>query len=114
MLLQSIPHRKLLDKIDKAAKRLDKTLGRPGGKGRTEDARQRRCGIGSMKSLLFADDGIVSKVRNQLAMKEKAANGDGGLERHRPHAGGKGQKDHGHGKGRAGAVDHRREQDDPL
>ena len=29
-------------------------------------------GIGSMKGLLFAGDGIVAKVRNHLAMKEKA------------------------------------------
>ena len=61
----------IFSKIDKLSKTLDSTLGDLGAK---EERRELGAiaGIGSVKTLFFAHDGIVSKIRNQLTMKEKA------------------------------------------
>ncbi len=61
------------DKIDKTAKTLNKTLGDLGAKQEQKMLATAVAGVSSMKTLLFSGDGIVSKVRNQLTMKEKAA-----------------------------------------
>jgi methyl-accepting chemotaxis protein len=66
-------------RIDKVAKGLDKMLADLGAKEERKMLGNAVGGIGSMKSLLFTGDGIVSKVRNQLAMKEKAAKAMEGL-----------------------------------
>ena len=66
-------------KIDKTARTLDKTLGSLNAKQEQKMLATAMTQVGSMKTLLFANDGIVSKVRNQLAMKEKAASAMEGL-----------------------------------
>jgi methyl-accepting chemotaxis protein len=66
-------------RIDKVAKGLDKTLADLGAKEERKMLANAVGGIGSMKSLLFSGDGIVSKVHNQLVMKEKAAKAMEGL-----------------------------------
>ena len=66
-------------KIDKDCKTLDKTLGDLGAKEERKMLASAVAGIASMKALLFSKDGIVAKVRNQLAMKEKAAKAMEGL-----------------------------------
>ncbi len=65
--------------IEKGAKALDKTLGDLQVKEERKMLASATSGISSMKTLLFASDGIVSKVRNQLQMKEKAARAMEGL-----------------------------------
>jgi methyl-accepting chemotaxis protein len=60
------------DRMDKSAKGLDKTLSDLKAKGERAMLASAVGGIASMKTLLFANDGIVSKVRNQLEMKAKA------------------------------------------
>ncbi len=67
------------DRIDKAARTLDKTLGDLGAKQERKMLATAVAGISSMKALLFSDDGIVSKVRNEITMKEKAAHAMEGL-----------------------------------
>jgi methyl-accepting chemotaxis protein len=67
--------------IDKAAKTLDKTLGDLGAKEERKMLGSAVAGTTSMKGLLFSRDGIIGKVRNQLAMKEKAAKAMEGLRR---------------------------------
>ncbi len=59
-------------KIDKVSKSLDATLVYLAAKEERKMLANALSGIGSMKGLLFAGDGIVAKVRNYLAMKEKA------------------------------------------
>ncbi len=59
-------------KIDKVAKSLDVILANLDAKEERKMLANALSGIGSMKGLLFAGDGIVAKVRNHLAMKEKA------------------------------------------
>ncbi len=59
-------------RIDKVAKSLDASLVDLGAKDERKMLASALSGTGSMKALLFATDGIVAKVRNQLAMKEKA------------------------------------------
>ncbi len=62
----------VFDRIDKATKGLDKTLGDMGARDERKTLSAAASGIGSMKTLLFADDGIVNEIRNELTMKEKA------------------------------------------
>jgi methyl-accepting chemotaxis protein len=59
-------------KMDKVSKSLDATLVYLEAKEERKMLASALSGIGSMKGLLFAGDGIVAKVRNQLSMKEKA------------------------------------------
>ncbi len=66
-------------RIDKVAKGLDKTLADLGAKEERKMLGNAVGGIGSMKSLLFTGDCIVSKVRNRLAMKEEAVKAMEGL-----------------------------------
>jgi len=66
-------------RIDKIAKGLDKTLEEMGAKEERKTLAGAVNGVASMKNLLFADNGIVSKVRNQVQMKEKAAKAMEGL-----------------------------------
>lgn len=63
----------VFSRIDRTAKKLDETLTDLGAKEERKKLASAVSGIGSMKSLLFAEDGIVRRVRDQLAMKEKAA-----------------------------------------
>jgi methyl-accepting chemotaxis protein len=67
------------DRIDKVAKALNKTLGDLNAKQEQKMLSTAVAGVTSMKTLLFSGDGIISKVRNQLAMKEKAAKAMEGL-----------------------------------
>lgn len=62
----------VFSKIDKTAKKLDETLADLGAKEERKTLASAVSGIGSMKSLLFAGDGIIKRVRDELAMKEKA------------------------------------------
>jgi methyl-accepting chemotaxis protein len=62
----------VFSKIDKLSKALDDTLGDLGAKEEKKELSAAIAGIGSVKTLFFAKNGIVSKIRNQLAMKEKA------------------------------------------
>ena len=66
-------------KIDKVSKSLDASLADLGAKEERKMLSNALSGTGSMKGLLFAGDGIVAKVRNQLAMKEKARDAMEGL-----------------------------------
>ncbi|MGD0663333.1 MAG: methyl-accepting chemotaxis protein [Syntrophorhabdales bacterium] len=66
-------------KIDKAAKGLDKTLEDLGAKEERKTLAGALSGVASMKSLLFADNGIVHRVRDQVQMKAKAASAMEGL-----------------------------------
>ncbi len=60
-------------KIDKLSKTLDNTLGELAAKEERKELSGAIAGIGGVKTLFFANNGIVGKIRNQLAMKEKAA-----------------------------------------
>ncbi len=60
-------------RTDKAAKSLDKALADLGAKEERTVLARSVSGMTSMKGLLLSRDGIIAKVRNQLAMKEKAA-----------------------------------------
>ena len=60
-------------RLDAVAKGLDKTLGEMGAREERTMLASAVGGLASMKTLLFSDDGIVSKVRNQLTMKMKAS-----------------------------------------
>ena len=66
-------------KIDKVSKSLDASLADLGAKEERKMLANALSGTSSMKSLLFAGDGIVAKVRNQLAMKQKAQGAMEGL-----------------------------------
>jgi methyl-accepting chemotaxis protein len=66
-------------RIDKTAKGLDKTLEEMGAKEERKTLGGAVNGVASMKTLLFAGNGIVSKVRSQVQMKEKAAKAMEGL-----------------------------------
>jgi methyl-accepting chemotaxis protein len=66
-------------KIDKVSKSLDASLAELGAKEERKMLTNALSGTSSMKSLLFAGDGIVAKVRNQLAMKQKAQGAMEGL-----------------------------------
>jgi methyl-accepting chemotaxis protein len=66
-------------KIDKVSKSLDASLADLSAKEERKMLTNALSGTGSMKGLLFAGDGIVAKVRNQLAMKEKARDAMEGL-----------------------------------
>ena len=66
--------------IDKDASTLDKTLTDLGAKDERKMLASAVAGTTSMKGLLFSKDGIIAKVRNQLAMKEKAAKAMEGLK----------------------------------
>ncbi len=59
-------------KIDKVSKSLDAALADLGAKEERKMLANALSGTSSMKGLLFAGDGIVAKVRNHLATKEKA------------------------------------------
>ncbi len=63
----------VFSKVDKTAKTLDAILADLGTKDEQKMVSNAVSGMGSMKTLLFAKDGIIVKVRSQLAMKEKAA-----------------------------------------
>ncbi len=62
----------IFSRIDKLSKALDVTLGELGAKEEKKELSGAIAGIGSVKTLFFAKNGIVSKIRNQLTMKEKA------------------------------------------
>ena len=66
-------------RIDKNAKTLDTSLGDMGAKEERKMLASAVAGTTSMRDLLFSRDGVVAKVRNQLAMKEKAAKAMEGL-----------------------------------
>ena len=66
-------------RIDKTAKTLDTSLGDMGAKEERKMLASAAAGTTSMRDLLFSRDGVVAKVRNQLAMKEKAAKAMEGL-----------------------------------
>ena len=66
-------------RIDKTAKTLDTALGDMGAKEERKVLASAAAGTTSMRDLLFSHDGVVAKVRNQLAMKEKAAKAMEGL-----------------------------------
>ncbi len=66
-------------RIEKLARTLDKTLDELGAKEERKLLASAVAGIASMKDLLFLHDGIIARVRNQLAMKEKAAKAMEGL-----------------------------------
>ena len=66
-------------KIEKLAKTLDATLEELGAKDERKMVASAMAGMGSMKNLLFSKDGVIDKVRNQLAMREKAAKAMEGL-----------------------------------
>lgn len=66
--------------LEKAAGTLDKTLTDLGAKEERKTLASAVAGTASMKELLFSHDGIIAKVRNQLAMKEKAAKAMEGLK----------------------------------
>ena len=66
-------------RMDKLAKSIDASLALLGAKEERKMLGSAVAGIGSMKGLLFGQDGIVAKVRNRLAMKEKAAHAMEGL-----------------------------------
>jgi methyl-accepting chemotaxis protein len=60
-------------RVDKTGKALDKALTDIGAKEERKMLASALGGIASMKALLFSQDGILSKVNNELAMKEKTA-----------------------------------------
>jgi methyl-accepting chemotaxis protein len=66
-------------RVDKVAKPLNATLGELKANEERKTVEEALAGIGSMKGLIFSPDGIIAKVRNQLAMKEKAAGAMEGL-----------------------------------
>lgn len=66
-------------KMDKSARALDKTLSELGAREERKVLASAAGGINSMKTLLFSNDGIVSKVRNQLQMRAKAQGAMDGL-----------------------------------
>ena len=69
----------IFGKVDKTAKSLDATLGELKAAEEKKMAASAVAGIASVKTLLFDKDGIVSKVRNELTQKEKAATAMEGL-----------------------------------
>ena len=66
-------------KIDKVSKSLDASLTDLGATEERKMLASALSGTSSMKGLLFAGDGIVAKVRNHLAMKQKAQGAMEGL-----------------------------------
>lgn len=62
----------LLQRFESQQKLVDKTLDELKAKDERAMLRNAVAGIGSVKELLFSSDGIISKVRNELAMKDKA------------------------------------------
>jgi len=66
-------------RIEKSAGTLDKMLVDLGAKEERKTLASAVAGTASMKDLLFSHDGIIAKVRNQLAMKEKSAKAMEGL-----------------------------------
>jgi methyl-accepting chemotaxis protein len=62
----------VFSRIEKVGKTLDKALTDLGAKAERKTLATALQGTGSMRALLFAQDGIVNKIRNELAMKEKA------------------------------------------
>jgi methyl-accepting chemotaxis protein len=66
-------------KIDKISKSLDASLADLGATEERKMLANALSGTSSMKGLLFAGDGIVAKVRNHLAMKQKAQGAMEGL-----------------------------------
>jgi methyl-accepting chemotaxis protein len=68
-------------RIDRVAKGLDKTLTDLGAKEERKMLVSAMAGTASMNAILFAGDGIVNKVRNQLAMKEKAVRAMEGIRK---------------------------------
>ncbi len=66
-------------RIEKVAKTLDASLADLGAKEERKTLGSVVAGVGAMKTILLAQDGIVSKVRDQLTMKEKAARAMEGL-----------------------------------
>lgn len=59
-------------RIDKLAKSLDKTLAELGAKEEKRTLGEALAGIGAIKTLLTAENGIIAGVRDELAMREKA------------------------------------------
>jgi len=68
-------------RTEKDAKSLDKALSDLGAKEERTMLARAVAGATSMKGLLLSQDGIIAKVRNQFAMKEKAAHAMEGLRR---------------------------------
>ena len=66
-------------RIDKTAKGLDTSLVDIGAKEERKTLGSVMAGVNSMRALLLAQDGIIAKVRDQLAMKEKAVRAMAGL-----------------------------------
>jgi methyl-accepting chemotaxis protein len=60
-------------KIDRMTKALDGALGKLDAKEERKMLSGTAGSIAAVRGLLFAQDGIISKVRNQLLMKQKAA-----------------------------------------
>jgi hypothetical protein len=67
----------LFSTADKLSKSLDTALTELGAKDEKKELGIAVASMGSTKSLIFGDNGIISKTRNQLAMKEKAAKATG-------------------------------------
>jgi len=64
---------KVFEKADNKQARLDKLLKRLDAKEEIKKLQTAKGSLDAVKNLIFAKDGVIAKVRQQLAMREKAA-----------------------------------------
>ena len=62
------------EKIDAVSKGLERMLSKLDAKGEIKMLQNAQIALSSVRSLLFAKDGIIAKIRHQIDMKEKALN----------------------------------------
>lgn len=66
--------KRIYEKIDAVSKGLERMLSKLDAKGEIKMLHNAQIALSSVRSLLFAKDGIIAKIRHQIDMKEKALN----------------------------------------